>query len=1028
MSLGVIPGRAGRCRRALVRQGLRGLSLWQGEMGSRKLSKYRAKRDFTRTAEPSGTVGVAPGEHLRFVIQKHAARRLHYDLRLELDGVFKSWAVTRGPSVDPAEKRLAVEVEDHPLGYGDFEGTIPGGQYGGGTVQLWDRGFWAPEGNQSAEEALAAGDLKFVLAGERLQGSWVLVRMKGDRFRGNRTNWLLIKHRDQYAHSGDNDALLAEDRSVASGRPMAQIAAGKGSAPRPFMMAEGASTEKPDAVWNSNRGDALEASRAARPAAAPSRVSGANHRASDSQRPSTSDADQLAADAERPTPRAPSARASRSGKAVRAAMPGFIEPQLAQLAERPPSAAGWGHEIKLDGYRLQLRVANGRVTLKTRKGLDWTAKFGSIAAAARNLPDCILDGEAIALSPQGSPDFSALQAALSEGRSNAIVLFAFDLLFAQGEDLRGLPLEERKRRLKALLDAQPEEATGHIRYLGHLEVSGDAILESARSASLEGIVSKRLDAPYTSGRRAGSWVKAKWRPGHEVVIGGWTSEGQQLRSLIAGVYKDGQLVPVGRVGTGFNSENIKSLVTRLKKVASDKSPFKERVPVPTGRVVHWVKPELVAEIEFAGWTDGGSIRQAAFKALREDKPATEVHAETLVAATAAGLAQPGTSERGAEGGMSARKRTNTDTRDAGQAATGFRKARPGDKASREAAGKAMAGKAPAVAPNTVLGVTISKPDKVFWPNAGDDRPVTKLDLARYFEAVGDWLLPHIEGRPCSILRAPDGIEGETFFQRHAMAGMSSLLDLSRVAGDREPYVVINRAAGLAAVAQSGGIELHPSNCEPGHPDIPGRLVFDLDPAPDVDFGAVIAAAHEMRSRLEAIGLESFCKTTGGKGLHVVTPLAHPHNTHLDWTVVKAFAREVCRQMAADKPDRYLINMSKSARKGLIYLDYLRNDRLSTAVAPLSPRARAGATVSMPLTWDQVRAGLDPSRFTVRTAPGLLARGKAWQGYEDAARPVVKAVELLARGQLAAKAKATAKKTAKGASRARGRRQSQSVRF
>ena len=979
-------------------------------MGSRKLSNYRAKRDFTRTAEPSGTVGVAPGEHLRFVIQKHAARRLHFDLRLELDGVFKSWAVTRGPSVDPAEKRLAVEVEDHPLAYGDFEGTIPGGQYGGGTVQLWDRGFWAPEGNQSAEEALAAGDLKFVLAGERLQGSWVLVRMKGDRFRGNRTNWLLIKHRDQYAHPGDNDALLAEDRSVASGRPMAQIAAGKGGAPVPFMMAQGAGTAKADAVWNSNRGDVAGAARAAPPAAEPLRASGANHQAGGTGRPAASGAGQ-------------------PGKAVRAAMPGFIEPQLAQLAARPPSAAGWGHEIKLDGYRLQLRVANGRVTLKTRKGLDWTEKFASLAAAARNLPDCILDGEAIALSPQGSPDFSALQAALSEGRSDAIVLFTFDLLFAQGQDLRGLPLEERKRRLEALLDAQPQEATAHIRYLGHLEASGDAILESARSASLEGIVSKRLDAPYTSGRRAGSWVKAKWRPGHEVVIGGWTSEGQQLRSLIVGVYKDGHLMPVGRVGTGFNSENIKSLVTRLKKVASDKSPFKERVPVPAGRVVHWVKPDLVAEIEFAGWTDGGNIRQAAFKALREDKPATEVHAETLVAARTAVLAQPDTSERGAEGGMSTGKRTNTNTRDVGQAATGFPKARPGDKASREAAGRAMAGKVPAGVPNTVLGVTISKPDKVFWPNAGDDRPVTKVELARYFEAVGDWLLPHIEGRPCSILRAPDGIEGETFFQRHAMAGMSSLLDLARVAGDREPYVVINRAAGLAAVAQSGGIELHPSNCEPGHPDIPGRLVFDLDPAPDVDFGAVIAAAHEMRSRLEAIGLESFCKTTGGKGLHVVTPLAHPRNTHLDWTVVKAFAREVCRQMAADKPDRYLINMSKSARKGLIYLDYLRNDRLSTAVAPLSPRARAGATVSMPLTWDQVRAGLDPSRFTIRTAPGLLARGKAWRGYETAARPIVKAVELLARGQLAANAKKTAvKKTTKGASRARGRRQSQSVRF
>jgi bifunctional non-homologous end joining protein LigD len=928
-------------------------------MASRKLSKYRAKRDFRKTGEPSGAAAVAPAEHLRFVIQKHAARRLHYDLRLELGGVFKSWAVTRGPSLDPAEKRLAVEVEDHPLAYVDFEGTIPAGQYGGGTVQLWDRGFWAPEGNQRPEAALAAGELKLVMEGERLHGSWVLVRLRADRTRGSRANWLLIKHRDDYARPGDHDALLAEDRSVASGRSLAQIAAGKPPAPRPFMLSKG-TRAKANAVWESNRGDpdGAPAGGSARTVVAPPRA------------------------VDRPKPAA---------KAARAAMPDFIEPQLAQLVARPPGGGGWGHEIKLDGYRLQLRVKNGRAVLKTRTGLDWTEKFGSIAAAAADLPDCIVDGEAVALGPDNAPSFSALQAALSEGRADVLVFFAFDLLFADAQDLRPLPLVERKQRLKELLDAESESAASHIRYLGHLEAVGDDVLKSACEAKLEGIVSKQLDAPYRSGR-AGSWTKAKCRAGHEVVIGGWTSRGRDLSSLIVGVYKDGQLVPAGRVGSGFSGAKVKTLAARLKKVASEKSPFTEKVQLPGDRGINWVKPELVAEIEFAGWTDGGNVRQAAFKGLRDDKPATEVRAESPVPAKASTDSDP-MSRLSADGQSPGRARHQV----AAQRGSALKRGAPGKRATAAhhrnpaAAGPAQNGGA-----NIVLGVTISNPDKVFWPDDGAGRPITKLDLARYFESVSDWLMPHIEGRPCSIIRAPDGLQGQRFFQRHGMAGMSKLFDLVRVSGDRQPYVALNSAAALVAAAQSGGVELHPWNCEPGHPDIPGRLVFDLDPSPDVEFSVVIAAALEMRERLAEIGLESFCKTTGGKGLHVVTPLEQPRNTHIDWALIKAFAREVCRQMAADKPDRYLINMSKSARKGLIYLDYLRNDRMSTAVAPLSPRLRAGAPVSMPITWKQVRAGLDPSRFTLRTAPALIARSKAWEGYADAARPVVKAIELLSK--------------------------------
>ena len=1026
-------------------------------MGSRKLSKYRAKRDFTRTREPSGELDVAPAEHLRFVIQKHAATRLHYDLRLELGGVFKSWAVTRGPSLDPTEKRLAVEVEDHPLAYGDFEGTIPGGQYGGGTVQLWDRGYWAPEDGRSPEDALASGDLKFVLEGERLHGSWVLVRMKTDRYGGRRTNWLLIKHRDAYARPGDHDALLEEDRSVASGRPMAQIEAGKGRAPKPFMVARGGEKPRADAVWQSNRGEfdksgadggrpdqgketgrrqaAKDSDRAAK--------GGDTKRASareETQRESTKE------EAPRESPGKEASRESaRSGPLRRrlatrgtasansdaadshpvkqpmhgrraTSIPTFVEPQLALLVEKPPEGGGWGHEIKLDGYRLQVRVENGRAVLKTRKGLDWTAKFPALAQAAKVLPDCILDGEAVVMNSKGTPNFSALQEALSEGSADAVILFAFDLLFEGTEDLRGLPLAERKRHLEAMLDLQPRKVTGHIRYLDHLETSGAAVLESASRVNLEGIVSKQLDAPYRSGR-TGSWMKSKSRAGHEVVIGGWTADGKELRALIAGVYQNGRLVPVGRVGTGFNSENVKTLVARLKKVGTDKSPFQERIALPNDRTIHWVRPELVAEIEFAGWTGAGNVRQAAFKGLREDKPANEVTAE--VAAAPVQKAAPSRAESSLRG-MAAPSRAESSLR--GTATPSRTGGSPRAKAPVRHEDSSPAAVVHLLRPDgsggnmkdksSVMGVSISKPDKVFWPDAGGGKagggkPVTKLDLARYFEAVSDWLFPHVEGRPCSIVRAPDGIDGETFFQRHAMPGISDLFDLVRVSGDHKPYVVIDRPEALAAVAQSGGVELHPWNCEPHHPEVPGRLVFDLDPAPDVAFTAVIEAAQEMRERLNALGLESFCKTTGGKGLHVVTPLAHPKNTHADWTVVKAFAREVCRRMAADQPRRYLINMSKSARKGLIFLDYLRNDRMSTAVAPLSPRIRPGAPVSMLLTWDQVRAGLDPSRFTVRTAPALMGKSKAWREYEDAARPIVRAVELLSKRVGAGKSSATA---------------------
>jgi bifunctional non-homologous end joining protein LigD len=867
-------------------------------MAAAKLAPYRRKRDFSVTAEPSGEdVRVQPSNQRRFVIQKHAASRLHFDLRLEHDGVFRSWAVTKGPSLDPHDRRLAVEVEDHPLAYGDFEGTIPTGQYGGGTVQLWDRGYWAPEpGFENVDKALKAGELKFVMEGERLHGGWVLVRLRGDE-RSKRDNWLLIKHRDEAAVEGEGGALAAQDRSVASGRSMAAIAAGAGKRAAPFMTARHTAA---DAVWQSrdNAGSTAAAS---------------------------------------PDP------AQRPGARPRtlAAIPAFIEPQLCRLEARPPAGPGWAHEIKFDGYRMQLRIADGEASLLTRKGLDWSEKFPAIVAAGAGLGDGVLDGEVVALDHTGAPDFAALQAAIAQRATNDLIFFVFDLLVEGAEDLRPLPLSERKDRLARFVKG----AGVNIRFVDHFIAAGEAVLKSACRMNLEGVVSKRLDAPYRSGRGE-AWVKAKCRQGHEVVIGGWTTTGANFRSLLAGVYKDGALVHAGRVGTGFGRDKLSRLMPRLRALETDKSPFAGPAAPRAGAAVHWVKPQLVAEIEYAGFTADGLVRQAAFKGLRADKPAAEVEAESPAPAATAELGEPAP--------------------------------------------------APARIPATsavVMGLTLSHADKALWPDGGDGRPVSKLDLARYYEAVGDWLLPHIAGRPCSIIRMPDGISGERFFQRHAARGSSSLFTEVKVFGDHKPYLQIDRPEALIAAAQIGAVELHPWNCRPFKPDEPGRLVFDLDPAPDVAFADVVAAAREVKERLEAVGLVAFAKTTGGKGLHVVTPLAV---AGLDWPAAKGFARDLCQAMAADSPDRYLVNMAKKQRGGRIFLDYLRNDRMATAVAPLSPRGRPGAPVSMPLAWSQVRKGLDPARYTVRTAPALVKKLTAWSDYAAAERPLAEAIRRLAK--------------------------------
>jgi bifunctional non-homologous end joining protein LigD len=862
------------------------------------LARYQEKRDFTQTSEPPGNNKVVPAEALRFVIQKHAARNLHFDLRLEFEGTFHSWAVPKGPSLDPNDRRLAMEVEDHPLDYGDFEGTIPKGQYGGGTVMLWDRGYWAPEkGFEDVSRSLGKGELKFVVQGERLHGSWVLVRTRRDE-RG-RASWILIKHRDQAAVPGNSDGPSERDRSIASGRTMSEIAEGKGRAATPFMTVAGTPA---GAVWQSNRGGA-----------SPGLIE--------------------------------PAKPKRSAKGKMAAtLPDFIEPQLAKPSDKPPTGAGWVHEIKFDGYRMQLRVQGGRTTLRTRKGLDWSDRYPEITKSASRLGDGIYDGEVVALDRTGAPDFVSLQAAMADGHTKNLVFFAFDQLFDGREDMRSLPLSGRKKRLQEAFADTPD----NLRYVEHFVAAGDSVLSSACRMHLEGIISKRLDARYQSGR-VDTWVKSKCRAGHEVVIGGYTTNNGSFRSLIAGVNRDGRLVDVGRIGTGFGRDKVARLLPRLRALETDHNPFSGKgSPRKTGEV-HWVRPELVAEIEYEGFSADGLLRQAAFKGLREDKPAQEVEAiEPAATTTDLKLPTPPTVKRV----------------------------------------QAISVRGSAV----VMDVTISHADKALWPDAGDGQPVTKLDLARYYESVGDWLIQHIRGRPCSMIRFPDGITAkEQFFQRHTAKGQSNLITSVTVWGDRKPYLQFDRVEALVAAAQAGALELHPWNCQPFEPEQPGRLVFDLDPAPDVSFEAVITAARELRDRLDKLGLVSFCKTTGGKGLHVVTPL---QAKGIDWPAAKAFAMDVCRAMADDSPNRYLINMTKAQRSGRIFLDYLRNDRMATAVAPLSPRGRPGAPVSMPLLWTQVRKGLDPTKYTVRTVPRLIEKLSAWQDYCDCERPLAEAIKQL----------------------------------
>lgn len=847
---------------------------------SRSLATYDAKRDFEATPEPdarrkrpSRRAGraVPSSAHGLYVVQKHAARNLHYDFRLEHEGVLLSWAVPKGPSRDPRQRRLAVEVEDHPLDYADFAGEIPAGNYGAGKVEIWDRGHWSPHGDVA--EGLRRGRLAFRLQGGKLEGEWHLVRL-AQRSPGPPTrkpSWLLFRSPD------------------AAGEPVGE------GAPEP---------------------------------ASPRRL-----------------------------PRSTSPESEAAARLF----------ELATLAAEPPAGDGWVHETKWDGYRLLAARQGEAVQLWSRSGADWTERLPEIAAAIRALSvdEAIVDGELVAMAGRKSR-FQSLQTALGEsgdGVSRRSLRFqAFDLLTLDGEDLRALPLVERKRRLSRLFEGLP--ASSPLRLSRHQLGKGETRWRAACARGLEGIVSKRADAPYRAGRGR-DWLKVKCLGRQEFLIVGFTAQSEhpsELAALLLAVAgDDGRLAYAGRVGTGFDRASRTELMRRLQALETKASPVAGAVP--GARAVHWVRPRLVAEVRFTEWTADGRLRHPSFVGLREDKAPLDVRRESAAATSGAG---PAARSRGVPA---------------------VRAARPvgGAKAPPAAAG-----------PDTVERVRITHPERQIFPES----PVTKLDLARYWQIAWPWIELHLKGRPLAFLRCPEGAGAACFFQKHwpgALTGVVAV-DVAEPGESAPPQARVGSLAGLVGLTQFGVVEIHLWGAKARRLEHPDRLVMDLDPGPGVAWREIVAGARLLRDLLAELGLESFPLLSGGKGVHVVAPLS----PRQDWATVRAFAAALARTLATASPERYIDRSTRSRRAGRIFVDYLRNGRGATAIAPYSPRARPGGPVATPITWEEV-ARAAPARWSVATLPKRLAAldRDPWAGYFELEQAITPAA-LAALGIAAAK--------------------------
>ncbi|MEA3086273.1 MAG: bifunctional non-ous end joining protein LigD [Paraburkholderia sp.] len=968
---------------------------------SDRLDLYNRKRRFDETPEPSGaaarkkagrrTSARDSNQTLSYVIQEHDARRLHYDFRLELNGTLLSWAVPKGPSLDPSVKRLAVHVEDHPVEYGSFEGEIPPGNYGAGTVIVWDRGTWEPVGGAAeAASAYKAGKLKFRLFGEKLHGGWTLVRshMRGS---GDKEQWLLIKERDDEARDeSEYDVLKKRPGSVLAG----SAPVGKGA--RSTRSTAAAKDSPSSTTTGKGRAKAASSNRAD-----PKKTDIVATRTTQSLR-------ELAA--------SPSIEG-----ALKAALPATFKPQLATLVDTAPPGDDWAYEIKFDGYRVLARIertAKTRaVTVFTRAGNDWTAKFSKQVKAFERLDidSAWLDGEAVVLDKNGVPNFQALQNAFDSNRPQDIVIYLFDIPFLNGYDLRGVPLEQRRAILRALMS--DHDGDGHdgkesddsvLRFSNDFAFSADDLLKSACDMALEGIIGKRRDSGYASGRSS-SWIKLKCRRRQEFVIGGYSEPSGSraaFGALLLGVHDgQGKLQYAGRVGTGFDAPLLRAVKKELDAHETKRMPFASAPRERSRTPVHWVEPVLVCECNFAEWTSDGIVRQASFVSLRDDKPArqivkeaprkgADVQEQTDTAAEA--VPKKRTAKKAAA--SAAREPANTSTtRTSATKAAATKISATKTSAKSTPAAKAAATRTPAkptaansktaTTPAEVAGVRVSHPDRVIDKSTG----TRKIDLVQYYESVADWMLPHLQDRPVSLVRAPEDIGGELFFQKHSQKlSIPNVTQHPGLDSGHPPLITVDTLKALVGAAQMGTVEFHTWNAVVSNIEKPDRMVFDLDPDASLGWDRMIEAAQLTRSLLEELGLTSFCKTSGGKGFHVVVPLAK----QAGWDDVKAFSQAVAQHMAATLPKYFSAKMGAQNRKQKIFVDYLRNNRGSSTVAAFSARARPGLGVSVPLSWDEVATTTSGDQWTIENVHERLEDLKRdpWADYAKTRQRITTAMK------------------------------------